>query len=248
MTVHNYMKKLQKNQRFRFIPEEYINQNKKPLNSKIHIPENFFLTEPIMNMLADKNPATRLSGLKQIKGMNNRNLINKLHNLTFDPSRDVQFETQKKLKPIEMFYRRKFSFYQDNLTKFPDQPGYKLGFSLTCLRYAQNWVVNMELREYFLKQAIKYMNQLIRIHEPKVNYFYLRGQVLFELNQKRAAIEDFKKVLHQRPNHTGAILSLIELYLQTYKPSAINQLIGKLKQKKLPPKIKAAIEFWNFDC
>ena len=245
MTHEIHQKKTNNNTRIQKTPAVDKYKVAKQLKSKTHIPESVYFIEPLLNMLGDKNPSTRLSGLKRIKGTNNRNLITKLHNLTFDSSYAVQLETQRKLKPIEMYYRKKFSFYQDNLKKFPDNTGYRLGFSLTCLRYAQNWVVNVELREYFLKQALKLINQLIRIYEPKTKYFYFRGQILGELNQKRAAIEDFNKVLLQRPNHTSAILSLIELYLYTNNPAKVKQLIGKLKQKKLPPKIQAAIDFWN---
>jgi len=156
----------------------------------------------------------------------------------------VQTEARRKLKPIEIFYRRKFNFFQDRLKKQPNRLGYQLGFAVICLRYAQIWVEDGKLQEYFLRQAFKNLNQLIRIYEPKARYFYYRGQVLREFNQPRLAAEDFKKVLQQNPRHYGAMLALIDFYLQQRQPHIAIQLIKKLQQHKLPLVYRQALQYW----
>jgi predicted Zn-dependent protease len=216
-------------------------------NQKVKISESFFQTEPLINSLKDSVPSIRLAGIKQLHGEKDKNIVNQLRNLLIDSDESVQIEARKKLNPIEMFYRRKFSFFHEMLQKSPDEPAYKLGFAVTCFRYSQVWVENRRLRDYFLRQALKYLNQLIRMFEAKSRYLYYRGKVLCELNEYRLAIEDFKIVLKQNSKHTGAILSLINLYLMVNKPASSYQLIKILNIKKLPKQIQTSIDFWLKD-
>ena len=214
-------------------------------NQKVKIFESFFQTEPLINSLKDSVPSIRLAGIKQLRGEKDKNIVNQLRNLLMDSDESVQTEARKKLNPIEMFYRKKFSFFHEMLQKSPDDPGYKLGFAVTCFRYSQVWVENRRLREYFLRQALKYLNQLIRMFEAKSRYLYYRGKVLYDLNEYRLAIEDFKIVFKQNRKHTGAILSLIDLYLKEKKPASSYELIKILQNKKLPKQVQTSIDFWQ---
>lgn len=213
-------------------------------NQKVQISESFFQIEPLINMVNDSSPSVRLAGTKQLRGAKGNKIVTQLRKLSLDSNASVQEEARKKLNPVEMFYRRKFSVFQDMLQKQPDEPAYKLGFAVTCYRYSQVWVENKRLQEYFLRQALKYLNQLIRMFEPKSRYLYYRAKVLSDLNENKLAIEDFKNVLKRNKNHTGAILSLIDLYLKTNKPENSYRLIKVLQGKKLPKQIQTAINFW----
>ena len=102
-----------------------------------------------------------------------------------------------------------------------------------------------KLQEYFFRQAIKYLNQLIRVHEPKAKYFYYRGQTLLGMGQTRFAIEDFKKVLQYQPKHTGVMLTLINQYLQLNALHKALPLIQQLQQKKLPASLTSVVNFWH---
>jgi len=217
---------------------------KKRIVQSMKLDNKIFTLEPIVNMLEDPTESVRLAGLNQIKGLNHCERIKKLRNLSYDSSEKIQLLIRKRLKPIEINYRKKFSYYQNLTTKYPEKTSHKFGFSLTCLRYAQTWVENEKIKEYFLQQALKNLNQLIRVHYPKTKYFYYRGQVFNDLNQTKLAIEDYKKVLQQNPKHTGALLALADLYLQTKKISNAYQLIKELQIKKLPKEIKKAVNFW----
>ena len=217
---------------------------KQNLKQKAQISESFFQTEPLVNMLKDNSPSARLFGLKQLQQKNTKKTVNQLRNLSFDVDESIQDEARKKLAPIEMFYRRKFSFFQEMLQKYPNDPAYKLGFAVTSFRYSQVWVENKRLQDYFLRQALKYLNQLVRMFAPKTRYFYYRAKVLVDLNENRLAIEDLKTVLKQKQNHTGAILSLIDLYLKVNKPQSSYNLIKLLEEKKLPDQIQNSLDFW----
>ena len=238
------LKKIERNARFQTAPQTSHYGNKKP-NANKKIPERYFSLEPLINMFRDPNPASRLSAIRQLQSGNNRIFVNELRPFLHDSSEEVQCEAHRKLKPVEMFYRKKFSFFQFKLKKEPDEPAYKLGFAITCLRYAQIWVEEEKLQEYFFRQAIKYLNHLIRVYDPKAKYFYYRGQTLLGMGQNRFAIEDFKKVLQFRPNHTGAMLALIDQYLTLYTPHKALPLIQQLQQKKLPASLKVALNFWH---
>ncbi|HDL17633.1 MAG TPA: hypothetical protein ENH29_01100 [Bacteroidetes bacterium] len=244
MNQYSQLKKIERNARFQVVPQTSHYENKKP-NANKKIPERYFCLEPLVNMLRDPNPASRLFAIRQLQSWNNRFFVSKLRSFLHDSSEAVQIEARRKLKPVEMFYRKKFSFFQFKLKKEPDEPAYKLGFAITCLRYAQIWVEEEKLQEYFFRQAIKYLNQLIRVHEPKAKYFYYRGQTLLGMGQNRFAIEDFKKVLQFRPNHTGAMLTLIDQYLTLYALHKALPLIQQLQQKKLPASLTSVVNFWH---
>jgi predicted Zn-dependent protease len=211
----------------------------------LHNFESFYFTEPIQNMLQDQNPAIRLRGLQQIRNKKSHKFVKEIRNYLLDNDEQVRTEARKKLQLIEMYYRKKFSIFQDLTNKCPDHPGFRLGFAITCLRYSQNWVENAKLQEYFLRQSLKELNHLIRVFEPNCRYFYYRAQVLTALNQNRLAIEDLKKVLSQKPGHRGAMLSLIDLSFQTKEPQNTLPYIRQLCNKKLPASLQAALLFWK---
>ena len=104
---------------------------------------------------------------------------------------------------------------------------------------------------YILPTNPQSKNKLIRklwggyaYKDPKTRYFYYRGQVFNDLHQTRLAIEDFKKVLQQNQRHIGALLFLVDLYLNAKMPSDAYPLIKKLQLNKLPSKITKAVNFW----
>ena len=98
------------------IKQDHILKENDNLNLTKKIQYDFFSLEPLVNKLEDPNPSMRLLGLKQLNELNTYNTVKKLRNLSFDLSYEIQQEAMNKLKPIEMYYRRKFSYYQNHPT------------------------------------------------------------------------------------------------------------------------------------
>ena len=84
---------------------------------KSNLNAELFQLEPIVNMLEDSTELVKLAGIKNIKNLNNYETIKKLRNLTLDSTERLQSVIHNKLHPLEMYYRRKFSYYQN--TAFP---------------------------------------------------------------------------------------------------------------------------------
>ncbi len=200
---------------------------------------------PNENLLAEKNPALVSQGLRHLKQLQRKESVLLLRRFLFHPSEQVQNEARRKLKRLEMGYRRKFFHFQDRMKRYPNYPGFKLGFAVVCLRYAQIWTEDSRLKEYFLRQALKHLNQLIRLFHPREKYFYLRGQVLCELGHLHLALADFDRVLQLRPSHLGARFSLIDLYFRTGRPETALQHLHELRQRPCPRVLRPMLDFFS---
>ncbi len=219
--------------------------NKNPVNTSIQIvnelnsfvPNWYYELEPAINKLHDHDPTLRYEAIHRLKSTRNRLFVNQLRPFQFDSAAIVRKAAQNKLKPIETFYRVKFFYFQNKMENFPNYAGYRLGFAIICLRYSQMWVQDTKLQDYFLRDALRQLNRLIRTVEPKKCYFYYRGQVLKTMHQTTLAIEDFKKVLEKDPKHWGAILKLIDLYIKNKQPHKSFELL-QTHQDSIPIALK----------
>ncbi|HHM24403.1 MAG TPA: hypothetical protein ENJ23_05100 [Bacteroidetes bacterium] len=196
--------------------------------------EELFNLTPAVNLLHEANPAVLYRGIRVLRQVGSRQNIRLLRRYQNHASERVRQAVQRKLRPLEISFRRHFFFFQEKMKRYPTYPGYRFGFALTCLRYAQTWVESGRLREYFLRQSLKHLNQLIRLFHPLAKYFYLRGQVLCELDRPRFAIADFERVLQLRPGHGGATYRLIDLYFKTGHPEKSLHLLRQLSAAGLP--------------
>lgn len=209
------------------------------------LPDWYYELDPAISKLYDHDPTVRYEAVLNLHPKKNRTFVNQLRHFQLDPAYPVRREVQNKLNSIESFYRRKFYFFQKMMKKKSNYAGYRLGFALTCLRYAQNWVQSAKLQDYFLHEALGQLNRLIRTVEPKKIYFYYRGQVFKAMNQISLAIEDFRKVREIDPKHRGAILQLLDSYIKSKQPHKSNELVRITVEQSHPTVFKNLLTFWE---
>lgn len=195
------------------------------------IPEEYLL-QPIEYSLMERSDRLLAEGARHLKATLHPEHLKRLRRLSESPYPKARQIARSKLFLIEKFFRKKFYFYQQKLSRSPSDPAVKYGFALICLRYAQFWTPNARLREYFLRQSLRQLNQLIRLFRPEKKFFYLRAQVLKEMGQCTLAIEDFQKVLRMEPKHRGAILGMIECYFMTHRPREGLLVLKQLRSRK----------------
>lgn len=211
------------------------------------ISNRLYHLEPLVNRLRDHDVKERAEAIRSMPTIKSRYFVNLLKPFRSDPDEAVREEAREKLKRIESFYRRKFFFFQNKIIEFPSNPGYRFGFAVTSLRYAQVWVKDENLQEYFLAKALRHFNRIIRTFEPKPIYFYYRGQVYAMLKNKRLAVEDFSQVLSKKPNHIGASFALIRLYYSLQEPENVVNLVDLLWSRDLPPAMRSQLLYWRRD-
>lgn len=211
------------------------------------ISNRLYHLEPLVNRLRDHDAQSRAEAIRAMPVIKSRYYVNLLKPFRSDRDETVQAEARNKLKKIESFYRRKFFYFQNKIIEFPSNPGYRFGFAITSLRYAQVWVREKNLQEYFLEKALKHFNRIIRTFEPKMIYFYYRGQVYVMLKNKRLAIEDFGKVLSKKPDHIAASFALIRLHYSLQEPENVIRLVDSLWSRDLPPALRSQLLYWRRD-
>lgn len=219
--------------------------NKDPANISIqiineldsYVPNWYYELEPTINKLHDHDPTLRYEAIHKLKATKTRSFVKQLQPFKFDSAAIGRNAAQNKLRPIESYYRAKFFYFENKMKKFPNYAGYRLGFAIICLRYCQMWVQDTKLQDYFLRDALRQLNRLIRTVEPKKCYFYYRGQVLKTMHQTTLAIADFKIVLEKDPKHWGAILKLIDLYINNKQPHKSFNLL-QTHQDSIPEALK----------
>ena len=205
----------------------------------------YYELDPTINKLYDHDPTVRYQAIIELHSTKNRHFVSQLRHFQFDPAFMVRREVQNKLNPIESFYRRKFFYFQNMMKKNPNYAGYRFGLAIICLRYSQVWVQNSKLQDYFLREALRQLNRLIRTVDPKKNYFYYRGQVLKSMDRSSLAIEDFKKVLEIDSEHWGAILKLLDLYFKNKQPHKSFELVKAVRKNTHPKILKDLFSFWK---
>jgi predicted Zn-dependent protease len=192
------------------------------------MPDWLYDLEPIVNKMHDRDRQVRAAAIRQLRPFKNRSFVSQVRPFQSDAAPAVREEANKKLGPIESYYRRRFFYFQNQTRIQPNYPGYRFGLAIVCLRYSQVWVRDISLRDHFLGEALKQLNRLIRTHEPKPIYFYYRGHVLSHLRRAKLAIEDFTKVLTAKPRHRGAALALMDLYFRTQQPQLAFEIADSL--------------------
>ncbi|NOY76406.1 MAG: hypothetical protein GXO76_00920 [Calditrichaeota bacterium] len=171
------------------------------------------LSDPIgvtTDLLLSKNSEQRVQGIHQLRRPFYALAIQELHRLSRHSNLTFKIAAKGELDTLDVQFRKRIYKIRQKMRREPDYPGYQLALAVVFLRYSQIWPHVPENRTYFLTQASKLLNQLIRLVQPKTRYFYYRGWVRKEMGDFRGAISDFRKILHLHPTHWGAVLGLLE--------------------------------------
>ena len=203
------------------------------------------LPEPLLDRLADFSAEVRCQAVQSLRPKYSRIPIAILRRLTCDSDTQVSQAAQKKLTSLEMHLRRQIFLFHQWLQKNPDSSAPLAGLSLSYLRYAQFWVQDETIRRYFLQKAQEGFDQLIRMYQPKLRYFYYRGLVLMALGRYRLAAANFAKILRKYPHHRGALLNLMEIFYHLHNYRFIPQLSQRINTISLPHQVAQYVNFWR---
>ncbi len=203
------------------------------------------LVEPTTDLLRSRNSHNRLKGIRQLRHPWNPVAVARLHRLTRHPNVLYRAAARGELDMVDILFRKRIYKVRQKMKGDSENPALWFALAVVFLRYAQIWPHDAENRTYFLNQALSNLNKLIRLVEPKLIYFYYRGWVRKEMGDYRTAISDFRKVLHTRRQHWGALLGLLTCLYEIGDFPRVHRVAASWKKWAWHPYQTALLNFWG---
>ena len=197
------------------------------------------------DLLRSRNRRDRLKGIHQLRHPWNPVAVARLHRLSRHPNVLYRAAARGELDMVDILFRKRIYKVRQKMKGDAENPALRFALSVVFLRYAQIWPHDKENRTYFLNQSLSHLNKLIRLVEPKLIYFYYRGWVRKEIGDYRTAISDFRKVLHARPQHWGALLGLLTCLYEIGEFPRVHRVAVSWKRWARHPYQIALLNFWG---
>lgn len=202
-------------------------------------------TEPLLDAVHDPDPNVRKGSIRRIAEQKSPFSIKILHNMLTDPDEEVRLYAASELDRLESEKQKQIYQLRENLKNNKHDQAACFELAQTYIDYSNILLTSINLKFFFLTQAIELLNNLLSNNSKNANFYYYRGLAFKLLNEKQKALIDLKQAVDLNKQHIKAYSTLAEIYFSQHKFDYVKKIMDLLPAKKQDIEEINAQLFWK---
>ncbi len=206
----------------------------------------FSLTmEPLVDSVHDPDPEIRKQAVQQIAVNPTPFSIRLLHFMLNDSDEEVRLYASTELDRIDGEMQNQIFLLEEALKKNARQPELRLQLAKITIDYARLMMIGKNLQRFFLKKAIRLLDENIASDEQNAENYFYRGWALEMIGDFRAALRDLNTALKLNPKESRAYVEMAQIYFTAGKFDWVRRLLDKapIRQEEIEPFFTK--KFWS---
>ncbi|MDZ7374621.1 MAG: hypothetical protein ONB23_11720 [candidate division KSB1 bacterium] len=213
----------------------------------IDIPEYVELSlsmEPAVDALSDPDLAVRRRAILYLVRHENRAwAVQKLRELVEQADEESKLYALEALEELDNAYQEAFHHLEQRRRRTGGTKDTLL-LALLCLDYVNSGLPGPSLGQWYLKKAIRLVDQVLVRDSTHPEAYHVRGKLWKAIGEPTKAIQDLREALRLRPLEAKIYLDLAEGFFASGDYQSVVHCCRYASQSPLAPHQEEVVQFW----